>query len=132
MQLELSDLEKIFNRIQEAERKIETLEARIAELEKVKSSVEDEKKPFPVEKISTRYRSLARFLFDCEERRINLPYAKIEEILGFKLPATAYNFPHSYWANTETHSYSSSWLAVDYKARVDAEKKTVTFEKIVI
>ena len=61
-----------------------------------------------------------------------LTYPKIEEILGFSLPATAYNYPHSYWANTETHSYSSSWMAVEYKARVDVEKKTVTFEKIVI
>ena len=129
MQLELSDLEKLFNRLQQIEQKVKQLEDRVAELENGNRVTEATKPPFPSENVSERYRSLAKYLYDCGDGRVVLTYSRIEEILGFALPATAHNYPQSYWANTETHSYSSGWMAVGYKARVNYEKKLVTFEK---
>ncbi len=66
------------------------------------------------------------------ETRVTLNYSQIEEILGFALPETAKKFKQSYWANTETHSYASCWMAVGYKTRVDVESDTVTFIKNLI
>lgn len=131
MQLELSDLEQLLSRIQEMESKVAALEARIIAMESVGFTKERTEKLFPAEKISVKYRPLAKYLFESGERRVQLDYTKIEEILGFPLPATAYNYPQSYWANTGTHSYSSGWMEVGYKARVDIEKKIVTFEETI-
>ena len=82
-----------------------------------------------LDKVSIKYRKLAEFLLASGETRVQLTYSQIESILGFALPDTARNFPKSYWANTETHSYSSSWMAVGYKTRVDVDTNTVTFIK---
>ena len=62
-------------------------------------------------------------------KRITLSYGEIEAILGFKLPPTAYKIPRSYWANTLTHTYATSWLSVGYKAKVDTDTFTVTFDR---
>lgn len=82
-----------------------------------------------LEKISTKYRKLTEFLLSSDEMRIRLTYPQIEEILGFSLPDTAKKYMRSYWANTETHSYSSSWMAIGYRARVDVDNEIVIFEK---
>ena len=62
------------------------------------------------------------------KKSMELTYVEIEQILGFSLPSTAHKFPQVYWANTETHSYAKSWLAVGYKAKVIGEKR-VRFER---
>ncbi|MBQ8684774.1 MAG: hypothetical protein IJ514_01215 [Clostridia bacterium] len=82
-----------------------------------------------LEKVSAKYRKLTEFLLSSGKMRICLTYPQIEEILGFSLPDTAKKYKQSYWANTATHSYASSWMAVGYKARVDVDNETVTFEK---
>ena len=53
-------------------------------------------------------------------------YKKVEDILGFSLPASAYNLPQSYWGY---HTYAKSWLLLGYKAKVNIETKIVTFER---
>lgn len=85
-----------------------------------------------LDKISAKYRGLAEYLLSSKEKSVTLSYSQIEDILGFALPDTAKKFKQSYWANTETHSYASSWLAVGYKARVDVDHDTVTFTKKLI
>lgn len=126
MQLELDEIVKILNRI-------ESLECRVTELEAcIKNN--SNKAPmmprpaFPVGKVSAKYKSLAEYLYENWERKIELSYMQIEDILGFSLPPTAYKLPLSYWANTTTHSYASSWLAVGYKAKVTDTQKVV-FER---
>ena len=85
-----------------------------------------------LDKVSAKYRGLAEYLLSSNETRVTLSYSQIEEILGFALPDTARKFKQSYWANTETHSYASSWMAVGYKTRVDIDSDTVTFIKNLI
>lgn len=114
--------------------RIKVLENKVKVLEE---KIEDTRAPRPqaamqLDKVSVKYRGLAKFLLSSNETRVTLSYSQIEEILGFTLPDTARKFKQSYWANTETHTYSSSWMAVGYKARVDVENDTVTFIKNLI
>lgn len=82
-----------------------------------------------LDSISPKYRKLAEHLLTTNEMRVTLSYSQIEEILGFTLPDTARNFKPSFWANTRTHSYASSWMGVGYKAQIDAKSDKVTFVK---
>ena len=115
--------------------RVQALESKVAELERkgvqpTASTAALQNRPsFPNDKVSERYKELAVYLYEKWEKKIELTYEQIEEILGFPLPPTAYNLPQSYWANTETHSYAKgSWMAVGYKAKV-AGKEKIIFER---
>jgi len=82
-----------------------------------------------LDSVSLKYRKLAEHLLSSNETRVTLSYPQIEEILGFTLPDTARNFKPSFWANTRTHSYASSWMGVGYKAQIDPNSDSVTFVK---
>ena len=114
--------------------RIKVLENKVKELEEkiVNIPAPQPQTNVQLDKVSAKYRGLAEYLLSSKETRVILSYTKIEEILGFALPDTARKFKQSYWANTETHSYASSWMAVGYKARVDTESDTVTFIKNLI
>lgn len=113
--------------------RIKRLEKKVEELEEKNKNIQTtdivKKENAQLEKVSAKYRKLTEFLLASREMRICLTYPQIEEILGFSLPNTAKKHKHSYWANTETHSYASSWMVVGYKARVNVDNETVTFEK---
>lgn len=114
--------------------RIKVLENKVKELEEKieNTSTHQLKTTVQLDRVSAKYRGLAEYLLQSNAKKVTLSYAQIEEILGFSLPDTARKFKQSYWANTETHSYASSWLAVGYKARVDAETDMVTFFKNLI
>jgi len=128
MQLEMSDLVKIFNRMEALEERANALEARIVQLEQKKTPILD-RPTFPTAEISGKYKGLAEYLYEKWDKKIELTYEQIEMALGFPLPPTAYNLPQSFWANTKTHSYASSWLAIGYKAKVNGEALKVVFER---
>lgn len=115
--------------------RIQSLEERVDKLEKDNLSIKIDKGNISpasgsmLEKISAKYRGLAKHLLETNEYKVVLTYPQIEQLLGFSLPSSARNHMRSFWANTETHSYSSSWLAVGYEARVNVETETITFEK---
>ncbi len=119
---------EMLERIKVLENKVKVLEEKIENAPVVSRSQADVK----LEKVSAKYRNLAEYLLSSNETRVTLTYSQIEQILGFSLPDTARKFKQSYWANTETHSYASSWMAVGYKTRVDAENDKVTFIKNLI
>ena len=116
---------ELLSRIQVLEQKVAVLENNRQENNNANSS----KPPFPANKISNKYKGLAEYLYEKWEKKISLTYGEIERCLGFSLPDTATNFPQSYWANTRTHTYASSWLELGYKAKVDGETSIVTFER---
>ena len=109
--------------------RIKVLEEKVKALEEKCDLHKTDKPSFPFDKISDKYRPLAEHLYEKWEKRITLSYGEIEAILGFKLPPTAYKIPRSYWANTLTHTYATSWLSVGYKAKVDVDTFTVTFDR---
>ncbi len=118
---------EMLERIKILENKVKVLE------EKIENSSAPQTQAFiQLEKVSAKYRGLAEYLLSSNKIRVTLSYSQIEEILGFVLPDTARKFKQSYWANTQTHSYASSWMAVGYKARVNVENDTVTFVKNLI
>ncbi len=118
---------EMLERIKVLENKVKVLE------EKIENSADSQQKEtVQLEKVSAKYRGLAEYLLESKQTKVTLSYPQIERILGFPLPDTAKNFKHSYWANTKTHSYASSWMAVGYKARVDTESDTITFIKNLI
>ncbi len=118
---------EMLERIKVLENKVKVLEEKIENTPTPKPQM-----AMQLDKVSAKYRGLAEYLLSTNETRITLSYSQIEEILGFALPDTARKFKQSYWANTETHSYASSWMAVGYKTRVDVDSDTVTFIKNLI
>ena len=127
MQIELSDIIKLYNRIEELETRVAQLEEKINIQQNLVSYAD--RPAFPMDCANSKYKALSEFLYESWEKRIVLSYERLEEILGFSLPASAYNLPQSYWANTEYHTYAKSWLKLGYKAKVDAENKKVVFER---
>lgn len=121
---------ELLGRIKNLEDKVRGLEDKLSEKD-AELSDKGGKPLFPSDKISGKYRALAEYLYERWEKKIRLSYGEIESILDFKLPPTAYKLPNSYWANTLTHSYATSWLCVGYKARVDTNTLHVTFERTV-
>ena len=118
---------EMLERIKVLENKVKVLEEKIENTPTPKPQT-----AMQLDKVSAKYRGLAEYLLSSNETRVTLSYSQIEEILGFALPDTARKFKQSYWANTETHSYASSWMAVGYKTRVDIDSDTVTFIKNLI
>lgn len=118
---------EMLERIKVLENKVKALEEKIENTPTHKPQTD-----MQLDKVSAKYRGLTEYLLSSNETRVTLSYSQIEEILGFALPDTARKFKQSYWANTETHSYASSWMAVGYKTRVDVESDTVTFIKNLI
>ena len=118
---------EMLERIKILENKVKVLEDKIET-----TTPPQQQSNVQLDKVSAKYRGLAEYLLSSNETKVALTYSQIEKILGFPLPDTAKKFKQSYWANTETHSYASSWMAVGYKARVDVESDTVTFIKNLI
>lgn len=118
---------EMLERIKVLENKVKVLEEKIENTPTAQPQT-----TIQLDKVSAKYRGLAEYLLSSNETRVTLSYSQIEEILGFSLPDTARKFKQSYWANTETHSYASSWMAVGYKTRVDVDSDTVTFVKNLI
>lgn len=118
---------ELLERIKVLENKVKVLEEKIENMPtpQLQTTVQ-------LDKVSAKYRGLAEYLLSSNETRVTLSYPQIEKILGFTLPDTARNFKQSFWANTKTHSYASSWMSVGYKTRVDVESDNVTFIKTLI
>lgn len=114
--------------------RIKVLEKKVADLEQKANNNQtfNTQAVVSLDKVSAKYRGLTEYLLSCNQTKVELTYDELEKILGFQLPETARKFKQSFWANTETHSYASSWLAVGYKTRVDVDSDTITFVKNLI
>jgi len=54
-----------------------------------------------------KYELLMKYFEDLKEDKVILTYDKIEEIVGFKLPKSAYQYS-AYWGVSETHTITRS------------------------
>lgn len=118
---------EMLERIKALESKVSALEEKLVDVNKNNSKIS-----VGIGKISAKYRNLAEYLLKANKSKITLSFSQIEEILGFTLPETARKSINQFWSNTKTHSYSSSWLSVGYKTRVDVKNGCVTFIKNLI
>ncbi len=108
--------------------RISKLEERIDKLEHEKSvDIGDNIADIP--NVSKKYRYLSDYLHNAGMASIKLSFSEIENILGFKLPNSA--FAHrAFWANTTTHSIARSWMAVGFEStEVNLHNYYVVFEK---
>lgn len=62
-------------------------------------------------------------------KKVTLPFSKIEEIIGDRLPFSAHHYEH-WWSNAWNRSPSEAWLTIGWSMQdVDLNKKEVTFVK---
>jgi len=62
--------------------------------------------------------------------RIRLSFRRIEEIMGDRLPQSAFNDP-KWWSNRPGRSHSESWLSVGWMVEeINLEKREVIFRRI--
>lgn len=76
----------------------------------------------------SKYLPLSKYLFKNNYTHIELTFKKIEEILGFALPQSAYSYS-AWWANTG-HKHALTWTDVGYIVEnINFSTGTVNFLK---
>jgi len=79
-----------------------------------------------------KYLNLRRFLEKSSSPQISLSYEQIEQILQFKLPASAHKHSEAWWSNNRDHSQAIAWLDAGYETDYVTdtyEKKYIFFNK---
>lgn len=78
----------------------------------------------------SKYEPLPQFLAGHGAPSLRLKFRQIEEVLGFKLPKSAYDH-EAWWSNNESgHSHARSWVRAGWRtAAVDLKTRKVTFER---
>jgi hypothetical protein len=77
------------------------------------------------------YQPITLYLAARPEEQITLTFPKVEEILGRKLPPTAFN-NDTWWTNNPTgHSQAKAWLAAGFEMTdLDRQMQVVTFRRV--
>jgi len=76
----------------------------------------------------SKYRRLKEYLFNSKKKIIKLKFSQVEDIVGFKLPESAYLY-RAWWANS-SHNALRVWVPIGwYVSDIDFSKKYVEFEK---
>lgn len=75
------------------------------------------------------YSPLQQRLANATHASVTMSFEEIEQILGRKLPPSAYDeqIKRQWWANTDTHSQARAWLRAGRKAKLDTVRNNVTF-----
>lgn len=75
------------------------------------------------------YSPLQQRLANATQASVTMSFEEIEQILGRKLPPSAYDeqIKRQWWANTDTHSQARAWLRAGRKAKLDTARNNVTF-----
>ena len=79
---------------------------------------------------ANKYDPLRRFLSADTAAPLTLSFAQVEQILGAKLPPSAY-VRAAWWSNETdpTHSQCKAWLSAGLKAQLDRLHERVTFSQ---
>ena len=78
----------------------------------------------------SKYDGLGQYLSGSQEQVETLSYDEIEQILGDKLPQSAYKL-RQWWENTnERHSQANSWLNAGWKVSSVELERSITFKKV--
>lgn len=75
-----------------------------------------------------KYHALKQFLLSSEQPKIKLSLSDIEEIIGDKLPYSAYTY-NAWWSN-KGHSHAEFWTTAGFLTeKVDLTNRTVVFSQ---
>ena len=79
----------------------------------------------------SKYQSLATHLHQSGQDSIAMTFAKIERIVGAKLPPSAFKY-RAWWSNNPMNSViTRAWLDAGYKTeKVDMSKRKLIFKKV--
>jgi hypothetical protein len=79
----------------------------------------------------SKYEPLRQFLAGQRNASVKLSFRKIEEVLGFRLPRSAYEY-EAWWSNNETGHSHARWLKGGWRTtNVDLAGRSVVFEQAV-
>jgi hypothetical protein len=76
----------------------------------------------------SKYNKLYTYLRGINEKSLEMTFIQLEEILGFKLPKSAYSYS-AWWANGG-HSHSLTWLDAGYKVKIVSIGEKLIFNKV--
>lgn len=78
----------------------------------------------------SKYEPLPQFLLKHDKASLRLKFREIEDILGFKLPDSAYAH-EAWWSNNASgHSHARTWINAGWRtSAVDLKARKVTFER---
>jgi len=78
----------------------------------------------------SKYEALPQFLALEDRAAQRMSFSEIEDILGFKLPKSAYEH-EAWWSNNATgHSHARAWLKFGWRTEaVDLAGRKVTFRR---
>jgi hypothetical protein len=62
----------------------------------------------------SKYGPLTLYLAGVDRFSVRLTFSKLEEILGFPLPASAFKYA-AWWANDRSHPVAQAWMAADWR-----------------
>lgn len=81
----------------------------------------------------SKYQLLATHLHQSEQDSIAMTFAKIERIVGAKLPPSAFKY-RAWWSNNPMNSViTRAWLDAGYKTEnVDMSKRKLIFKKVLL
>jgi len=78
----------------------------------------------------SKYEPLPQFLVRQRGGSIKLSFDRIEQILGFRLPNSAYEY-EAWWSNNETGHSHARWLKAGWRTtNVDLTGRSVVFERL--
>jgi hypothetical protein len=78
----------------------------------------------------SKYEALPQFLDRSDQTARRMNFDEIEEVLGFKLPRSAYKH-EAWWSNNDTgHSHARAWLQFGWRTEaIDLARRQVTFRR---
>jgi hypothetical protein len=77
-----------------------------------------------------KYEPLAQFLERQRSTSVKLSFDRIEQMLGFRLPKSAYEY-EAWWSNNETGHSHARWLRAGWRTtNVDLAGRSVVFEQV--
>jgi hypothetical protein len=61
-----------------------------------------------------KYEALMKHFENLKVNNLTLTYEEIENIIGFKLPKSAYQY-NAYWRESKTHTITRAWIENGWK-----------------
>jgi hypothetical protein len=79
----------------------------------------------------SKYEPLHKFLTQQTTAELPMTFGEVEQIIGSKLPASAYRH-RPWWANeAASHVHAKAWLSADYQTeQVDMAGKKLVFKRV--
>ena len=76
-----------------------------------------------------KYYKLQNYFSNANEPVLLMSFSEIEQILGFRLSTSAYQYP-AVWSNSYSHSLAAAWLRAGYRSeQLSLERQTIVFRK---